>query len=30
VKEPEEGLFIEKAIKIDGSFTTKKILKTVK
>jgi hypothetical protein len=30
VKEPEEGLFIEKAIRIDGSFSTKKILKTVK
>lgn len=30
VKEPEQGLFIEKALKIDGSFVTKKILKSAK
>jgi len=29
-KEPEEGLFIVKAIRIDGSFSTKKILKPAK
>jgi len=27
-KEPEEGLFIVKAIKVDGSFTTQKVLKS--
>ncbi|HPO68051.1 MAG TPA: hypothetical protein PK642_06900, partial [Paludibacteraceae bacterium] len=26
-KEPKEGLFIVKTIKVDGSFTTQKVLK---